>query len=253
MSDVNTKRRYRNTLDFVEGGFKACWRNANDLVAASKSLIDQGLHAPGLSLAVLALDEIGKLCAVDGLLYARADGHKSKIFNKSQREHFIKLMALPLLPLFITNLSRADPRSKNDLRYITALENRLHKLAEDIAAVLQQIKKGGLAGLDKWKQQGLYVGISQNSFVTPRETVDLTFAKAVHRLAWRAISTLDFVLNDDNLHRYIERARSTRAKLAESDDQAFEQVGQQLADILLESGETPSGKRVPGHGRPPLN
>jgi hypothetical protein len=72
MSDTRDKRRYRNTLEFIQDGFRACWRNASDLVAASENLIDQGLHGPGLSLAVLALEELGKLCAIDGLTHRNA-------------------------------------------------------------------------------------------------------------------------------------------------------------------------------------
>src|SRR6266566_7629149 len=109
MSDIPDKRRYRNSLDFVAGGFRACWRNANDLLAASKNLIEQGLHAPGLSLAVLALEEIGKMCAIDGLLFAQSDDHKAQRFGKSQRDHDTKLAALSILPLFISNLSHVDP------------------------------------------------------------------------------------------------------------------------------------------------
>jgi len=70
MSKRPDKRRNRNSLEFVETGFRACWCNAQDLVASSKALMDGGLHAPGLSLAVLALEELAKLCAIDGLLYA---------------------------------------------------------------------------------------------------------------------------------------------------------------------------------------
>jgi len=112
MSEQRSKRRYGNTLEFVEGGLLACWHNAHDLIAASKSLIDQGLHAPALSLATLSLEEIGKMCAVEGLLFSRSDDHKSHTFVKSQRSHDIKLAALPLLPFLIDNLSRVDPRRK---------------------------------------------------------------------------------------------------------------------------------------------
>jgi AbiV family abortive infection protein len=238
MSNTRDKRRYRNTMDFVEGGFRACWRDANDLVAASKNLIDQGLHAPGLSLAVLALEEIGKLCAIDGLLFARSDDHKSHTFGKSQRDHDSKLAALPLLPLLIDDLSRVDRRRENERAYAQALAITLHQLKSDGNAVLQPIKKEGFAGLNKWKQQGFYVGVDRNAFVIPREAVDPKIAEAVHHFAWRAISTLDFVLKDGNLERYVKQARSIRAKLAESDHQAFEQVGQQLAEILFGSEKT---------------
>ena len=55
----HSKRKYRNTLEFVESGFRACWENALDLNAASQKLHDGGFHATGLSLSVLALEELG--------------------------------------------------------------------------------------------------------------------------------------------------------------------------------------------------
>jgi AbiV family abortive infection protein len=233
MSDIPEKRRYRNTLEFVEAGFRACWHNANDLVAGSKNLIDKSLHAPGLSLAVLALEEIGKMCAIDGLLFARSDDDKSHIFGKSQRDHDIKLTGLGLLQFFIDNLSRVDPRREGQPAYAQALDNSLRQLQNDGNAVLQPIQEEGFTGLNKWKQRGFYVGIDGNAFVAPCETVDRKYAEAVHRFAWRAISTLDFVLKGGNLERYIEQARSIRDKLAERDHKSFEQAGQQMAAILF--------------------
>jgi AbiV family abortive infection protein len=63
------KRTYNEALGFVQSGFVACWRNASDLVSASKVLLDAGIHAPAVSLAVLALEEMGKLFAVERIRY----------------------------------------------------------------------------------------------------------------------------------------------------------------------------------------
>jgi AbiV family abortive infection protein len=232
MSDTR-KRQYRSTLDFIEHGFRACWRNANDLSAASKKLIDHQLHAPGLSLAVLALEEIGKLCAMDGLLFAGSDDHKLQRFGKSQRDHDTKLTALTLLPMFIHNLSLVDPRRPNKQPYAQAMANTLSQLKQDGNAVLRPIQQEGFVGLNRWKQRGFYVSSSQNAFVAPREAVDPTYAETVCHFAWRAVTSLDFVLKEGNLERYISQARSIRSKLAGSDHQAFEQAGQRLADILF--------------------
>jgi len=233
---MNDKRQYRNSLDFIEDGFRACWRNASDLVAASKNLIDQGLHAPGLSLSVLALEELGKLCAIDGLLFARSDDHKSHRFGKSQRDHNTKLAALELLPLFIGNLSRVDPRYKNkEQAYGQTLAISIRQLEGDGNAVREPMEEAGFAGLDRWKQRGFYVGIDRNAFVIPREAVDQKYAEAVRHFAWRAVSTLDFVLKGGNLERYIQQARSIRGKLSEHDHKEFEQIGRQVAQILFGS------------------
>jgi AbiV family abortive infection protein len=87
----HSKRKYRNTLEFVESGFRACWENALDLNAASQKLHDGGFHATGLSLSVLALEELGKLTAIDGLLFSRQDDYKSAAFLKANRSHASKL------------------------------------------------------------------------------------------------------------------------------------------------------------------
>lgn len=233
MSNRPKKRRYRNSLDFVEAGLSACLRNANDLVVASKSLIDQGLHAPGLSLAVLALEELGKMCAIDGLLFARSEDHKAERYGKSQRDHDIKLAALQLLPSFISNLSLVDPRRTTEAAYSQALAIGLHQLQADQKALLQLLQEDRFAGLNRWKQRGFYVGIERNAFVSPWEAVDKKQADTVHHFAWRAVTNFDLVLGHGNLQRYVEQARSIRAKLAEDDHTSFEQIGQRIADILF--------------------
>jgi AbiV family abortive infection protein len=241
MSDT---RKYRNNLEFVETGLRACWRNANDLAAASKNLIDEGLHAPGLSLAVLALEEVGKLCAIDGLLFVRSDDHKAHTFGKSQRDHNIKLAALTLLPFLIGNFSRFDPRRENKEVYAKTMAISLHQLKSDENLVLQSIKAESIAALDKWKQKGFYVAVDPNAFVTPREAIDSKIAEAVRHFTWRAISTLDFVFKDGNLERYINQARLVRSNLSECDHQAFEEVGQQLVDIFFGSEEISDNEQM---------
>jgi AbiV family abortive infection protein len=87
MKSHRRRRKYRNSLGYVERAFRACLLNASDLVAASKALIGEGLNAPALALSVLALEELGKLLAIDGLLFARSDDHKAMTFHKSGKSH----------------------------------------------------------------------------------------------------------------------------------------------------------------------
>jgi len=82
-----TKPKYRNKLEFVESAFEACWKNTNDLIAAAKLLLDKGLHGIALSTAVLALEELGKLFCIDGLLFARSDYYKAEAYAKSLKSH----------------------------------------------------------------------------------------------------------------------------------------------------------------------
>ena len=206
------KRRYRNSLDFVESGFRACWQNAQDLVLASQKLMENNSHASALSLAVLALEEISKLYAIDGLLFARADDFKTMTFVKALQSHSVKLTILELLPLFIGNLSRTDPRFGSDEKFHAAIVLSLGFLRDDGNAVMAELGGKGFLALDNWKQKGFYVNQTGSGFVAPRQAVEPSFAKAVLKLAWRATSTLDFVLKGGNLEKYIENARGQRER-----------------------------------------
>src|SRR5438105_12087331 len=99
------KRPYRNNLEFVEEGFSACWKNSTDLVNAAKVLLDSGFHGHALSLSVLALEELGKLFCIDGLLFARGEDHKGEAYVKSLKSHSLKLSALSLLPLLLQRIA----------------------------------------------------------------------------------------------------------------------------------------------------
>ena len=83
------KAAYTNNLEFVASGFQACWRNAEDLVSASRSLLDKDFHACSVSLAILALEEMGKLCSIDGLLFAMMISKLKILAKRSERCHQI--------------------------------------------------------------------------------------------------------------------------------------------------------------------
>lgn len=53
------RRNYRNNLNFIETGFKACWHNTQDLVKGEKVLLDNSLRPLALSTSVLALEQLG--------------------------------------------------------------------------------------------------------------------------------------------------------------------------------------------------
>ena len=242
MATDSTKRPYGTSLEFVESGFMACWQNAKELLSASQKLIDSGLHAPALSLSVLALEELGKFFAIDGLLYARQDDHKAAEFLKAGRSHSTKLILLELFPLLLGNLSRADPRYGKDSRYNLALAASIQDLKEAENAVMAELGEGSFLALDRWKQQGFYAGAAEREgrFVAPSEAVNPSLAKAVHRLAWRAVTTLDFVLKGGNLEQYIQNARSVRAALTEAQHRELEQQGHKLfATIFVDRDDGP--------------
>lgn len=227
-----TRRNYRNNLDFIEAGFRACWHNAQDLVKGAKVLMDSSLHALALSTSVLALEELGKLFCIDGLLFARTDDHKAEAFAKSLKSHSMKLSALELFPLLLGHVASVDPRRKEP-RFGQAILISISDLKERGNRVLSFLEGGSFHGLDQWKQSGFYSHPRGNAFVTPTEAVEPKVAEAVYALAWRASSTLDFLLKDGNLERYIASARALRSKLSEDDHRSMEAIAERVfADLF---------------------
>ena len=181
--------------------------------------------------------ELGKLFAIDGLLYARHDDRKSTAFVKSGRSHTAKLTFLDIFPLLLLNLTRADPRYGKEERFNVALAISAQDLKEAGNAVLEQLGERDFLRLDRWKQQGFYASSveAEGRFITPSEAVSPSLAKAVHHLAWRAVTTLDFVLKGGNLKRYIEQARSVRAALTEEQHQELERRGQAVFTEIFDT------------------
>ena len=150
-----------------------------------------------------------------------------------------------LLPLLVANITRVDPRFGIDQAYAGGLAIQLRGWQSDRDVLLRYAPNKDLAtALDSWKKKGFYVGVSQGTLITPSKAVDTKLAHAAYRFARQSINTLNFVLKDGNLERYIEEAKSMRAAITESDHQKLEQAGRQLAKTLFGENETSSGEQV---------
>jgi AbiV family abortive infection protein len=207
--------------------------SAQDLVSAAGTLLDGGLHAPALSLSVLAIEELGKLMALDGLLYARRDDDRAKRFEQAMHKHDTKLDFLNLFPLFVDHLMRADPRYKDERAFKQAHVINIRQLQADRNAVVQHLPKKDLGGLNGWKKDGFYAAPSGHGFVPPRDAVNTAFAQAVCRFAWRATTSIDFCLKGGNLERYIANARAVRRVFTEEALQELEQRAEHEAQRLF--------------------
>jgi AbiV family abortive infection protein len=229
--------RYSNSLDDIEVGLRACLRNAQDLAKASEKLLAADLHAPALSTAVLALEELSKMLAIDGLLFSVGDDTKIEVFGKATRSHAVKLSILEFFPMFIANVARVDPRYKTEKGFAGALAISLEQLRDDGNMLLMALGGNGFQRLDQWKQKGFYVGHSASGFEAPGDAVPLELARKVYDLAWRATSTIDFVMKNGNLERYIESARSIRAKLTEAQHEQLKALASTMVNEMFSEAD----------------
>lgn len=238
------KRKYRNKLEFVEDAFKACWKNTNDLITAAKLLLDKGLHGIALSTSVLALEELGKLFCIDGLLFARSDDHKAKTYAKSLKSHSTKLSSLSLLPFLLGNIAKVDPRHGSDAQFAQAMVISLTDLKNRGNKIFDLLPNASFQDLDALKQQGFYAQPYDNIFKSPNDAVDNETSKAVYELAWRAVTSLDFLFKGGNLKRYIKSARSLRAKMTEEQHFEIENMATDLYEALFISEEIFEGEET---------
>lgn len=242
-----TKRNYRNNLNFIASAIRACFVNANDLVVSAKLLLENNQNGLALSASVLALEELGKLYCVDGLLFARNDGYKADAFVKSMKSHAHKLAALELFPFLIGQFVPLDPRHRNDERFARAMAISVSDLNQRGNAVKKMLGHEGFIGLDQWKQSGFYSRPKGDEVVAPRQAVGKDIAEAVHALAWRAVTTLDFLLKDEGLDRYIGFARAVRCKLSEDEHKELEEKGGELFSQLFCSDEDEASEGAKRH------
>lgn len=227
------RRNYRNNLKFITHGFSTCRENACALVEASKVLLDRGYHAQALSLSVLALEELGKLSFVDGLLFAKSNDYKAEAFTKSLKNHSHKLSALSLFSFLLLNIARTDPRFTNEVTFKKAFVIGIADLRDRGNVVFSLTNSKDFSGLDKWKQAGFYSQLSNNVFVKPSDAVSVELAESVYMFAWRATSTLDYLLSNGNLERYIKLAKKMRTKMSEDDHNSAGRLAEQIVNDLF--------------------
>ena len=227
------KRNYRANLDFIAEAFTASLENAEELVSAAKALGDSGHHATMLSLSVLALEELGKLFCIDGLLFARADDFKAKTFSKALKSHSVKLNAVELLPLLMLNIARTDPRYESEGRFKKALNVSAIDLNARGNTVLELLAGNGFQRLDEWKQFGFYSQPRGDTFVKPSVAVSKEISEAVYMLAWRSVTTLSFLFKEEGLKRYIGHAVEIRARLSEADHMKLQEEAANTVDDLF--------------------
>jgi hypothetical protein len=109
--------------------------------------------------------------------------------------------------------------------------------------VLALLKPASFRGLDGWKQLGFYAQPVNDKFQSPNVAVEKNVSEAVYLFAWRAVTTLDFLLKGANLERYITRARLLRSKMTEKEHTEIEKLGSALFEMLFSSEETEGARQ----------
>lgn len=233
-ASMGKKQSYTSSMDVLEAGFIACWQNIRDLVASARLLKEHGKHAPALSLSVLALEEIGKLIALDGLLLAVQGDDKSKLQRKVSRSHKDKLLSLELFPFLLDGLSRRDPRYESEDRFRLAFSIGVKNLKDAGNTVMSLLGENSFTALDLEKQKGFYASLEQLSVVAPKDAVSKELSEAVCKFVELADGNLNFALKDGNLDRYLSVFRQVREKMSRQDHEEIQRIARDMAGEIFE-------------------
>jgi len=224
---------YLRDLRFVLRGIEACRHNATRLSATSKDALDAGRSGLALSLSTLALEEIGKLLFVDGLLFAQHDDYKDQALKKGFRKHAKKLFSLIRFPLAVETFARLDPRYESQPEYRQAIAISLENWNQARCALAPWIGEDcALGSLDFWKQRGFYVEMSKDEFVDPNEAIPTAFAESVVLVASVTVDIINFIFRD-NLEGYHEAAQTIRQMRTDEGHEAVKQLAEKLVDEVF--------------------
>lgn len=181
---------------FMLDAFSKAYESAISNYDAAVALAESGRHAQATSIAIAALEEIGKMMLIDDLLFARTGGERYQrhYYKDGQLAHHVKLDALELYPHFLNSLTTADPR-RNEMGYkhmmATVCSHFVTKRQKLVDLVREDFVFLHLGAL---KQQGLCSHEADRAVRANREAVDLEVSKAIVALAGCITATFRLVL-----------------------------------------------------------
>jgi hypothetical protein len=103
--------------------------------------------------------------------------------------------------------------------------------------VFELLTNSSFLDLDSLKQQGFYAQPYNNVFKPPNKALDRKVAQEIYNLAWRAVTTLDFLFKGGNLKRYINNARNIGNSLTEEEHNQLKEQAKNLSEMLFSLNE----------------
>ncbi len=234
---------YSHNPDIILDAFTKAYESALSNYEAASILKEKGYFSQATSIAVLALEEVGKMMMLDGLLFARTGDERYKQYKSGHLSHRMKLDALELFPLFLHYLSTVDPR-QNEKRYkqtlvviLTDLKEKRHKLSNLLRNDFV------FPDIDSIKQKGFYSHESDVGFIANKDAIAPELSEAILELTWRITDTLKFVLGH-SIEKYKNQFYSFREHI---DEETLKRVRKESNKIVENIFGLTTGKPEQAH------
>jgi AbiV family abortive infection protein len=200
----------------IVSAFSKAYESAVSNFDAAVALAEIGRSALAASIAIAALEEVGKMMLLDDVLFARRDSQRDQRIKGGRRARHVRLDALELYPQFLQRLTSDDPRHDEPgyKRMMAIASMRYDTMRQKLAEL---VGPGFVfRRLDSVKQQGLYSHQAGGTVKVNRDAVDLEVATAILELVRCITDTLPLVLGPS-----FEHYRNLFHDLHEKDREAY--------------------------------
>lgn len=213
MGKHRQKAKYTHSLKFLKSGYLSIRETITQLVSSSSLLLENGAHSQAASLAVIALEECGKIFLLDSLLFSKPDDDYVKSFKKGSLSHKDKLFAAQFFIAFLQKLSEHDKRN-SDVRFKKAIQIGMLNLHENYKKLRDSLPNADIHELDRIKQEGFYTKLDGQSFSPTTETLNPQVAEKINKLACAMNSNMEFIMTPQSVSAYVKAAEKLRGDLS---------------------------------------
>jgi AbiV family abortive infection protein len=239
MAKFKKKAKYPHSLSFLKHGYLAIKDTVSQLVDSSSVLLESGAHSQAASLAVIALEECGKIFLLDSLLFSKPGDDSVKGFKKGSINHKYKLFALQFFITFLKSLSEHDKRY-GDERFRKAIQIGILNLHQNYKQLRDSMPASNRHELDRIKQEGFYTKIEGQDFSPTTKTLSFDVAARINQLAAAMKANMDFIMTPQAVSAYVKAGKDLRSEISVDDwenilDIVEENVGALLAQVTPET------------------
>jgi AbiV family abortive infection protein len=212
---------FNKTAEYIADSLVKTIENAFQLCREAKALLDAGARARGLSLSVLAIEEIGKVFLIDGLVFSTVNDERALAFHEGFSKHKNKLEAAAPFPLAVPYFCRFESAGRDSKLLKEACAIVLHNWSQEKNRLMRMLGEScsstqwvaSFSKLNKYKQAGFYVDNPEPGGFAAPEALSADLSEAVYIVAWRMAELLHFIIGSD-ISVYRRWVESVRGKLS---------------------------------------
>ncbi len=136
-----SEKEYYFSAKQISNGIILCLENASKLIEEAEILFNKKRYARTLSLAILSLEELGKIPMLVGAIHiSKSDKKRIKNFHKGFKNHIAKREDT-VIPFFAELFWNIKLGKSNEIEKFKSLESEVDKIPNEIKEFFLEEKK----------------------------------------------------------------------------------------------------------------